>query len=307
MQEGPVTVMAMFPGQGSLRAGAGLPWMEEPSSRVLDEVHGATGIDVRRLLTDAGPEELVRTDKAQIATFALSMTIAAAATERGFAPDIALGHSLGEYSALCFAGILTLPAAARLVAMRGAAMLQASLAVDGGMVAVLGVEKSVVEDALAGFGGLVIANENAPGQLVVAGPSDQIAALKEASSDLGLRKVLSLEVGGAFHSPLMEPAAAELDAALRSTDFAQGELPVVANIRAAALPGGPHWRGLLAEQLVGPVRFEESVRAVRPSTVVELGPGGVLAGLARRIDRQVRAVSVARPADLDELEGSFDG
>ena len=295
--------IALFPGQGSLRPGMGLPWRDHPSSVLIDEISSVAGVDVRHLVDDADSEELVRTDNAQLATFALSAVVAHAANIDDV--DVAIGHSLGEYSALCFAGILDLGAATTLVVARGSAMAEASAARPGTMAAVLGADDETLRKVLEAFSSLVVANQNAPGQTVVAGSLDDVSALRERARDFGLKRVMPLEVGGAFHSPLMEPARAPLEAALASTTFHQGSIPVIANVDAAQHAGGDVWRTLLLNQLTGAVQFQASVEAVggHHNEFIELGPGGVLTGLVKRIDTDATLRTLATPDDVESFKG----
>jgi len=289
-------LVALFPGQGSLKPAMGVPWLDHPAFGIVDEIASAADMDVRSLLTTTPLETLVRTDHAQIATFALSLVIAKA---YGMAADLAIGHSLGEYSALAYAGILSQDDAAGLVAARGRAMLAAAEETQGSMVAVLGADESTIQSAIIDLDTVVIANQNAPGQIVLAGSIEQLALLKEQARDRGLRKVMQLDVGGAFHSPLMGTAQRGLEEALASVTFSDGSMQVIANIDATAHAGGDHWRDLLSRQLTGTVRFSDSVSALgTDARFVELGAGGVLAGLVRRItpDAVVSAVSI--PEDL---------
>jgi [acyl-carrier-protein] S-malonyltransferase len=300
--------IALFPGQGSLKPGMGTPWVEHDAFAVIDEIGEITGVDVRHLLTDAPSDELIRTDNAQLATFALSTAIAQATRGAGATFDTAIGHSLGEYSALVCASILTLPVGAALVLERGKAMAEAADAAAGSMVAILGSNEADVSTALRGFPDLVVANRNAPGQIVVAGSLDQLEQLQAVARELGLRRIISLEVGGAFHSPLMAPARRRLDAALADVVFAEGTMPVVANVDGTAHRGGPVWRELLSAQLTGSVEFEASIANLpdRRGPFVECGPGGVLGGLVRRIDKAASVISLATPDDLAGLD-AFDG
>jgi len=282
----------------------GIPWSEHPSSHVLDDIGALCGIDVRRLVEAAPLEELVRTDNAQLATFALSAMISEAL---GASADLAIGHSLGEYSALREAGIVDLVAGTRLVIARGQAMAKASEEYPGSMVAVLGANDEVLEAALAEFPDVVLANENAPGQVVLAGPVSALDELRDRARDLGLRKVIPLEVGGAFHSPLMAPALHQLRSALDATEFHRGRIPVVANVDAKTYDGTADWVELLSAQLTSPVRFMTSVMAVpdEQASFLEIGPGGVLAGLIKRIRPEAVVHSVGLPDDLPTSEGAF--
>jgi len=170
----------------------------------------------------------------------------------------------------------------------------------GTMVAVLGAEPDVLLRAIASLPGLVVANRNAPGQCVVAGPLDSINAFREQSKALGLRKVMALDVGGAFHSPLMAPAQPALITILSATQFHDGSIPVVANIDATPHQDGSPWPMLLAEQLTGPVLFQESVETITENDLefIELGPGGVLCGLVKRMKPDATLLSIGTPEDV---------
>ena len=296
--EGICVRIVLFPGQGSLRPGMGLPWRSHSARTLLSDISDISGVDVARLVDEADKEELVRTDNAQLATFALSAMAGAACG--GLNADLAIGHSLGEYSALAFAGILDLASATRLVLERGRAMAEASSLTPGTMVAVLGAEPDVLLRAIASFPGLVVANRNAPGQCVVAGPLESINAFREQSKELGIRKVMALDVGGAFHSPLMAPAQPALITILSATQFHDGSIPVVANIDATPHQDGSPWPMLLAEQLTGPVLFQESVETITESDLefIELGPGGVLCGLVKRMKPDATLLSIGTPEDV---------
>lgn len=296
--------IALFPGQGSLKPGMGISWLEDEAFAYVDEISSITGVDVRYLLSDAAGEELRRTDNAQLATFALSIAIFFAAIRHDADFDLTIGHSLGEYSALVCSEIISLHDGASLVLERGRAMADAAATVPGSMVAVLGTDDTIVEAAVQGFDGLVVANRNAPGQVVVAGPSAQLERLREQSRDLGLRRVVPLEVGGAFHSPLMAPARQRLDHALTGVEFHHGQLQVVANVDATPYEGGPWWRKLLGDQLTSTVEFERSIRGLGEGAgpFVECGPGGVLGGLVKRTIPDATVIGLATPDDVSHIE-----
>ena len=277
-------LVALFPGQGSLKPEMGVPWVHHEAFGMVDDIAQAADMDVRSLLLDTPLEELVRTDNAQIATFALSLVIAKAS---GITADLAIGHSLGEYSALAYAGILDQADAARLVAERGRAMLAAAEITEGSMLAVLGADEATIAQAIEDL------------DSVVAGSVADLEILRQQARDRGLRKVIPLEVGGAFHSPLMAPAQHQLEGALEKTAFHEGVMAVVANVDATPHGGGPEWRNLLSTQLTGTVRFADSIsRLPNDASFVELGAGGVLAGLVRRISPDATVRSIATPDDL---------
>jgi [acyl-carrier-protein] S-malonyltransferase len=291
----------MFPGQGSQRPGMGEPWASAPSWAVVDRVSEVLGRDVGALLLDADAATLQATRNAQVASFALGLVILGAAEAAGVTWGAAAGHSLGEYTALVAAGVLERDDATRLVGARSDAMQAAADASPGTMAAVLGLDEDAVQASCdAAGGGAWIANDNAPGQVVVAGTVDGVARASAAAKDRGA-KVMPLAVGGAFHTPLMAGAQAGLDAALGATPFRDGACPVVANVDAAPHRAGDEWRALLSAQLCRPVRWRavtEQLVSLGVTRVYELGPGAVLSGLVKRTAPSVERAPVATPADL---------
>ncbi|HET9733152.1 MAG TPA: ACP S-malonyltransferase [Acidimicrobiales bacterium] len=300
-----------FPGQGSQRPGMGQPWVDHPSWELVADASDAAGRDVGRLLLEADQDELTVTHNSQLATFTLSLVVLDAIERMGIAPSACAGHSLGEYSALVAAGAVAFEDGVRLVTERGHAMAAAAEERAGTMAAVLGLDEDSVEAAcMRAEGGAWVANYNGPGQVVIAGEKESIARAGQVAKELGAKRVVALPVGGAFHTPLMAPARSQLRKALASVTFHDPEVPVTANVDARAHPRGGEWADLLSAQLCSPVRWRHSVEAIvaaSPDTpsLVEVGPGGVLTGLARRIAPQARGVSVATPADLDTLVESL--
>jgi [acyl-carrier-protein] S-malonyltransferase len=296
-----------FPGQGSQQPGMGRPWVDHPSWALVAEASVASGRDVAALLLDADAEELRRTENAQLSTYVLSLVVHDAVRRLGLRCGIAAGHSLGEYSALTATGALALAEGVRLVTERGAAMQAAADARPGTMAAVLGADDDCVAEACATAGGDVwVANLNGAGQVVIAGDPDAIAAAAELAKGLGARKVLPLPVGGAFHTPFMGPAAARLAAALAGVPVADPEVPVVANVDASAHGDGAGVAARLEAQLTAPVRWRESVEAMAAAgatTFLELGPGSVLTGVAKRAVPDGTAIAVNDPAGLEALAG----
>lgn len=293
----------LFPGQGSQRPGMGAPWRDHPSWVVVDRVAEATGRDVASLLLDADGETLKATRNAQLAAFALSLVALDAARRSGMGGVCAVaGHSLGEYSALVAAGALSPFEGARVVAERGEAMQAASERNPGTMAAVLGLDPVKVAEACAGVKGAWVANDNAPGQVVVAGTREGVEAAGERARALGAKRVMPLAVGGAFHSPLMAPAQARLDSALAVARFSATEVKVVANVDATA--HREDFAPLLSSQLCSPVRWRESLiqlAAVGADRFLELGPGTELSGMVKRTLPDAGRANVATPADLDKL------
>ncbi|HUJ66503.1 MAG TPA: ACP S-malonyltransferase [Acidimicrobiales bacterium] len=301
----------LFPGQGSQRPQMGVPWRGHPAWSLVDTLSGATDRDVASLLTDADAETLKATRNAQLAAYALSLVVLEAARANGLS-EVAVaavaGHSLGEYTALVAADALDAESGARLVAARGDAMQSAADSAPGTMAAVLGLEPDLVAQACAGVEGAWPANDNAPGQVVIAGTVAGVEQAGEAAKSLGARRVMPLPVGGAFHSPLMDPAQPGLDAALRQASFRPAQVDVVANVDAAIHRHG--WEALLSRQLVSPVRWRESLVTLAKVGVthyLELGPGTELSGMVKRtVDTSERA-NVATPEDLDRLSAFLIG
>ena len=301
-----------FPGQGSQKPGMGEPWLDHPSWELVADASEAADRDVAQLLLYADKDELTQTRNSQLATFTLSLVVLDAIERLGLSPSACAGHSLGEYSALVASGAVSFEDGVRLVAERGEAMQAAAEDHPGTMAAILGLEDDDVEAAcVRAEAEAWVANYNAPGQVVIAGSAEGIAAAGEVAKELGAKRVMALPVGGAFHSPLMEPARSRLRKALAEVTFHELEVPVTANVDART-HGPADWPALLSAQLCSPVRWRQTVEALvagDPDTpaFVEVGPGAVLTGLAKRIAPEVRAVSVAGPEDLDSLVESLAG
>ena len=284
----------LCPGQGAQTPGMGADLCREfPVARaVFDEADEALGFSIRELCEEGPEETLTLTENAQPALLTMSAAIARIlATEAGLAPSIAAGHSLGEWSALVACEVLPLRDAVRAVRQRGLFMREALAPGLGGMTALLGADLPTVEAICAaasrGPESLVTpANLNGGGQIVIAG---HVEALSRAETEAASRKVRAsrLKVSQPFHSPLMEPARERLEEVLAQLTFAKGVAPVVSNVSVEAVEQPEHWPGLLAAQVTAPVRWEEcagKVAAAAPAAV-EVGPGRVLAGLMRRIER----------------------
>ena len=300
-----------FPGQGSQRPGMGAPWVEHPSWEVVEEASALSGRDLSQLLLEAGQPELTLTANAQLATFVLSLVVLDAVERVGIEPTVCAGHSLGEYTALVASGALAFEDGVRLVVERGEAMHHAAEEHPGTMAAVLGADDDTVEAACQRAEGEVwVANYNAPGQVVIAGTAESVERASALAKDLGARKVMFMPVSGAFHTALMAPARARLRKALADTTFVAPEVDVVANVDARVHADPDDWPGLLSAQLCSPVRWRQTLEALHEhalAQVVELGPGGVLTGLARRALPGATALAVQRPEDVDELVEVLSG
>lgn len=285
----------------------GEAWRDHPSFELVDQASEIAGRDIAALLLDADHETLTRTDNSQLATFVQSLVVLDATERVGLEPGALAGHSLGEYSALVASGALDFEDGVRLVAERGAAMQQASEDCPGTMAAVLGLDDDAVESACGlAEGDVWVANYNAPGQVVIAGAHDAVSEAGRIAKELGSRRVLPLPVGGAFHTPLMSAARDRLRKALAEVAFRAPEPAVVANVDARRHDRADEWHRLLSAQLCSPVRWRHSLDTLfedGTSTIVEIGPGSVLTGLARRVlpAGDAVAVSVSTPHDLDKL------
>lgn len=294
-----------FPGQGSQRPGMGRPWSDHPSWELVAEASEAAGRDLGALLLDADADELVPTRNAQLATFVASLVVLDAVERLGVEPARVAGHSLGEYTALVAAGAVSFEDGVRLVTERGAAMQVAAEERTGTMAAVLGLDDDKVEVACARVDGEVwVANYNAPGQVVIAGDPDAIDAAGAVAKDLGAKRVMSIPVSGAFHTPFMTPARDRLRKAIADVELRDHDVPVYANVDALPHTSGAEWAGLLAAQLLAPVRWRQILTAMAGegvTTFVELGPGTVLTGMAKRTTSGAKTLSVATPDDLDAL------
>jgi len=299
----------VFPGQGSQQPGMGAAFADDPSWSIVDQASDAVGRDVAHLLLHADAEELVETRNAQLGTFVHSMVVLDALRRRGVEPAAAGGHSLGELSALCAAGVLAFDDAVRLVAERGEAMQVCCTQQKGTMAAVLGLDEPAVEAVCAGVDGDVwVANLNAPGQVVIAGDPAAIDAAAAVAKDAGAKRVMPLDVSGAFHTPFMAPAGDRLSVAIAEATFSDARIPVVANVDGAVHTAGAEWPDLLARQLTSPVRWiacVESLLAAGADAFVEAGPGQVLTGTLKRIARDADRHAVMTPAELDAVAAAL--
>lgn len=296
-------VAVVFPGQGSQRAGMAQAWRQVPSFARWAEADELLGRQVARLGTDADEDELRMPVNCQVALFVHFVVLHEAWSATGAVAEVTAGHSLGEYAALVTAGVLDFADGLRLVDARARATQDAADMRPGTMVACLGFAGDVVTAACAKVGAHV-ANDNAPGQLVVAGTADDLDRLREVLAATRERgKVVALQVGAAYHSPHMEPAVVPFGEALDRATFAAATVPVVANVDARPHTAAADWPQVLREQLVSPVRWRETVATFAElgvTHVVELGPSPVLTGLVKRTDRSLDRTTITTPDDLSE-------
>lgn len=288
----------VFPGQGSQFSGMGKDLYENsPAAKELfEKANEILGFRITDIMFAGTDEELKQTFVTQPAVFLHSVIMAKVLGEE-FKPDMVAGHSLGEFSALVAAGALTFEDGLCLVAKRAAAMQKACEARPSTMAAVLGLEDKVVEDICAEIDGVVVAaNYNCPGQLVISGSIEAVDVACERLKAAGARRALRLPVGGAFHSPLMEPAKVELQAAIETAEFKAPICPVYQNVDAKPYTDPEQIKANLIAQLTAPVRWTyivENMLADGADSFMELGPGAVLQGLIKKVSRDVEATSKA--------------
>lgn len=299
-----------FPGQGSQSVGMGRDLAEAfPEARaVFDEVDAALGEKLSAVMWEGPEETLTLTANAQPALMAVSMAALRVMQARGLVLQdkvaYVAGHSLGEYSALCAAGVFSLADTARLLRIRGNAMQAAVPAGEGAMAAILGLEQDKVEQACAKVEGGVcqIANDNGGGQLVISGSRPAVEQAARFCTEMGAKRALMLSVSAPFHSALMAPAADAMREALAAVEMQAPVVPVIANVTVSPLTDPAEIRQRLVEQVTGRVRWRETVEwfaANGVGTLYEIGAGKVLCGLARRISRDTATAAVNTPADID--------
>jgi [acyl-carrier-protein] S-malonyltransferase len=303
----------LFPGQGSQKVGMGKDLADafRPAREVFQEVDDALSQKLSRLMWEGPEADLTLTENAQPAIMAHSMAVLRI-LEQEMGLDVAkhaylvAGHSLGEYSALCAAGAFTLADTARLLRTRGQAMQSAVPVGEGGMTALIGADieqaESVAREASAAGGVCVVANDNAPGQVVISGTMDALARAGEIAKAKGIKRAMPLAVSAPFHSPLMQPAADRMAEELAKVTIRPLSVPVLANVTAGEAVNPDHVRQLLIEQITSRVRWRESIAALRGLTVdttVEFGGNKVLTGMIKRIDKELANITLDTPADLE--------
>ncbi|MFI0960541.1 ACP S-malonyltransferase [Streptomyces sp. NPDC021080] len=315
----PFEVGLLFPGQGAQRPGMGEPWRDTPHWKVVTALSEIAGRDLGRLLLEADAERLTRTDTAQLATFTLEMVVLDALRTAAvdLRPAVCAGHSLGEYAALTAAGVLDPEDGVRLVGERGAAMEEANRLTPGTMAVLVGTDivprtqRRAARMRSGRRAQVWVANINGADQVVISGTVEAVAALADEAVLDGARAV-RIPVGGAFHTPLMAPAAQRLSEAVDRAPLRPGRCPVIANVDARAhLHDHELWRTLMLRQLVMPVRWAGSMRTLEAMArgrlrLLEVGPGSTLANLARRtLPGQIPVRSVGTPAQVEALAAEW--
>tara|TARA_B100000809_G_scaffold263696_1_gene317592 strand:+ start:197 stop:1090 length:894 start_codon:yes stop_codon:yes gene_type:complete len=286
----------IFPGQGAQFSGMGLDLYENSplAQELFEQANDILGFNITDIMFEGSKEDLQETKATQPAIFLHSVILAKTLGD-SFKPDMVAGHSLGEFSALVAAGALTFEDGLKLVSQRAQAMQKACELQPSTMAAVIGLDDNIVEKICAITEGIVVAaNYNCPGQLVISGDVEAINKACEALKEAGARRALVLPVGGAFHSPLMEPARAELAAAIENTTFSSPHCPIYQNVTASAITDENKIKANLILQLTAPVRWTQSVQQMitdGASHFTEVGPGKVLQGLVKKIHRDAETAS----------------
>ncbi|WP_066223845.1 ACP S-malonyltransferase [Formosa haliotis] len=280
----------IFPGQGAQFSGMGLDLYEKSTEAqaLFEQANEILGFHITDIMFEGTAEDLKQTKVTQPAIFLHSVILAKTLGDQ-FKPEMVAGHSLGEFSALVAAGALTFKDGLKLVSQRALAMQKACELTPSTMAAVLGLEDKVVEDICASIDGVVVAaNYNYPGQLVISGETEAVEKACEALKTAGARRALVLPVGGAFHSPMMEPAREELATAIKNTTFSKPKCPIYQNVTATAVTDENEIKENLISQLTAPVRWTQTIQnmiADGATHFTEVGPGKVLQGLVKKIDK----------------------
>jgi [acyl-carrier-protein] S-malonyltransferase len=303
----------LFPGQGSQFVGmaADLAAAYPVVAETLAQADAALGLDLSGLMREGPAEVLTATEIAQPALLTHSIAVERVLRQAGVTPWLTAGHSLGEYSALVAAGALDFADALRLVRERGLAMAAAGVSAGGTMAAILGLEDAAVEQVVAEagqVGTVVVANYNSPGQVVISGEDEAVRRAGELAKAAGARGAMPLKVSGAFHSPLMAPAAARLEAALDAAPLREAAIPVVTNVDAVPRKTAEEIREALRRQITGSVRWTDSVLrmvAEGAECFVEVGPGEVLTKLMKRIAPEAEAMSTSTVEGVQQALDRF--
>ncbi|MCY8123357.1 ACP S-malonyltransferase [Bacillus spizizenii] len=298
----------LFPGQGSQFIGMGKDLYEQvpAAKRLFDEADETLETKLSSLIFEGDAKELTLTYNAQPALLTTSIAVLEKFKESGITPDFTAGHSLGEYSALVASGALSFKDAVYTVRKRGEFMNEAVPAGEGAMAAILGMDAEAlkkVTDKVTEEGHLVqLANLNCPGQIVISGTAKGVELASEQAKENGAKRAIPLEVSGPFHSELMKPAAEKLKEVLDSCDIKDASVPVISNVSADVMTEKAEIKEKLIEQLYSPVRFEESINKLIAEGVtifIEIGPGKVLSGLVKKVNRRLKTIAVSDPETIE--------
>jgi [acyl-carrier-protein] S-malonyltransferase len=301
----------VFPGQGAQAVGMGKDIYEsdEAAKRIFKRADEALGYSLSSIIFDGPEAELKVTYHTQPALLTTSIAYLELFKSKGLQPDYVAGHSLGEYTALVAAGVLSFEDAVRTVRARGEFMEEAVPSGQGAMAAVLGAEREALDQlcrTISSETGVVeLANLNCPGQIVVSGSREGVHALVERGKEIGAKRVIPLEVSGPFHSSLMKPASERLSTVLAELSMQPANVPVVANVTALPITEPAQIRQLLVDQVHSSVRWEESITWLITQgvdTFVEIGSGNVLAGLIKKIDRSVKVIAINSKEAIEQFQ-----
>ena len=295
----------IYPGQGAQKAGMGADFYEnsEIARYIFDQAGEELGLDMKALCFEEN-DLLDQTEYTQAALVTVCMAMEKVLRERGLAPDVTAGLSLGEYCAIASAGGMSTENAITTVRKRGILMQNAVPGGQGAMAAVLGLDAGKIEEVLADRSGVMIANYNCPGQIVITGWKEDVEQAADALKEAGAKRVLPLNVSGPFHSSLLEQAGEELVKELEQVDFSDLQIPYVTNVTAEYVTDITKTKELLARQVASSVRWQQSMElliADGVDTFVEIGPGRTLAGFLRKINREVKVYNVGTWEDVDKV------
>ncbi|MEK9794534.1 MAG: ACP S-malonyltransferase [Hyphomicrobiales bacterium] len=312
-----MTNLLVFPGQGSQFVGMGKAFADNfaASREVYEEVNESLGQNLTKIMWEGDMDELTKTENAQPAIMSVSIAVLRAIeTEIGIdfsKVSFVAGHSLGEYSALVAVRSLNLSVAAKLLRLRGQSMQKAVPLGEGAMAALIGADINNAEDLVniitSKYPNRIcdVANDNAPGQVVISGHLDAIEAAMEISSNYGAKRALKLPVSAPFHSRLMEPAAEIMDDAFQDVSFSDPIVPLISNVTASMVSSGHEFHNLLVKQITERVRWTESIKYAFENgveTSIEIGAGKVLTGMIKRISGEANTISVSEPNQIDEFK-----
>ncbi|MEG1978073.1 MAG: ACP S-malonyltransferase [Cetobacterium sp.] len=295
----------VFPGQGTQYVGMGKELYEnnEIARKEFDKIFSNLDMDLKAVMFEGSEEELKDTKNTQPAIVAMSLVLEKLLREKGIVPNYVAGHSVGEYAAVGSAGFLTVEDAVKLTSLRGKAMSEVSAQVEGSMAAIIGLESDKIEEVLKSIDGIVEAvNFNEPKQTVIAGEKEAIGKACIVLKEAGARRAMELAVSGPFHSSLMKPAGEILKAALEEFDFNSATTPLIGNTTAKEITDVDSLKEELYRQSFGPVKWVDTINALKEAGVTkiyEIGPGKVLNGLIKKIDKELEVINIEKLTDLD--------